>query len=91
MKIEGLETGSRVCCASFKFVLSGFGPGFCDWIYEQGFWRATWIQGICEDLFREGSEFKQNMELGQKLTQIRIGILRERTDALPSAPGKSAS
>jgi hypothetical protein len=31
------------------------------------------------------------MELVQGLTQIRIGTLRERSYALPSAPGKSAS
>jgi hypothetical protein len=47
--------------------------------------------GIFGDLFREGSGFKQNMKLGHGSTQIRIGILRERTDALPSAPEKSAS
>jgi hypothetical protein len=47
--------------------------------------------GTCVDLFRESSRFKQKMELVQGSTQIRIGTLRERTDALPSAPDKSAS
>jgi hypothetical protein len=58
---------------------------------SKGFWRITWIQGIFEDLFWEGSRFKQKMELISESTQIRIGTLRKGTDALPSAPKRSAS
>jgi hypothetical protein len=46
--------------------------------------------GTYVDLFWESSRFKQKMELVQGSTQIRIGTLRERTDELPSAPGKLA-
>jgi hypothetical protein len=42
------------------------------------------------DLFPKSFELKQKVELVQILIQTQINTVGERTDALPSAPGKSA-
>jgi hypothetical protein len=42
------------------------------------------------DLFPESFELKQKAELVQISIQTQIDIVEERTDALPSAPGKLA-
>jgi hypothetical protein len=91
MVIEGsrLDLGfaSRVWSSRSEALTWGFAIEFM----SEGFWSATWIQETRVDLFRESSGFKRKIKLVQGSTQIWIGTLRERTDALPSAPGKSAS
>jgi hypothetical protein len=42
------------------------------------------------DLFPESFELKQKAELVQISMQTQIDTVRERTDALPSGPSKSA-
>jgi hypothetical protein len=42
------------------------------------------------DLFPESFELKQKAELVQISIQTKIDTIGERTDALPSAPGKLA-
>jgi hypothetical protein len=42
------------------------------------------------DLFPESFELKQKAELVQISIQTQIDTIGERTDVLPSAPGKSA-
>jgi hypothetical protein len=83
--------GSRLDLGFALQVLSSR-PEALIWVLSlQGFWSTIWIRGTCVDLFQESSRLKQKIELVQGSTQIRIGTLRERTDVLPSAPGKSAS
>jgi hypothetical protein len=41
------------------------------------------------DLFSESFEYKKKTELVQISIQMRIYAIRERADALPSAPGES--
>jgi hypothetical protein len=48
------------------------------------------VQRTSLDLFPESFELKQKAELVQISIQTHIDIVGERSDALPSAPGKSA-
>jgi hypothetical protein len=45
----------------------------------------------CHICFWESSGFKRRIKPVKRSTQIRIGIVREGTDALPSALGELAS
>jgi hypothetical protein len=55
-----------------------------------GFGALLEVQRTPLDLFPESFELKQKVELVQILIQTQIDTVGERTDALPSAPGKSA-
>jgi hypothetical protein len=48
------------------------------------------VQRTSLDLFPESFELKQKAELFQISIQTQIDTVGERTDVLPSAPGKSA-
>jgi hypothetical protein len=54
-----------------------------------GFGALLELQRTPLDLFPERFELKQKVELVQISIQTQINTVGERTNALPSAPGKS--
>jgi hypothetical protein len=55
-------------------------------VYEQRVLENNLDTGNLEDLFQEGSRFKQKNGIDLRIDSDPIGTLRKRTDALPSAP-----
>jgi hypothetical protein len=87
---QGFEIGSRVRFTNLKLVLRGLNFGCASGFMGGGSRALIEVWRTPLDLFPESLELKQKAELVQISIQTQIDTVGERTDALPSAPGKSA-
>jgi hypothetical protein len=87
---QGLEIGSRVRFVNLKLTLWGLNFGCASGFMSGGSGALLEVQRTPLDLFSESFELKQKAELVQISIQSQIDTVGERTDKLPSAPGKSA-
>jgi hypothetical protein len=87
---QGFEIGSRVHFTNLKLVLRGLNFGCASGFMGGGSRALLEVWRTPLDLFPESLELKQKAELVQILIQTQIDTVGERTDALPSAPSKSA-
>jgi hypothetical protein len=86
---QGLEIGSRVHFVNLKLTLWGLRFGCASGFMGGGFGALLELRRTPLDLFPERFELKQKVELVQISIQTQINTVGERTNALPSAPGKS--
>jgi hypothetical protein len=87
---QGLKIGSRVHFTNLKLTFWGLNFGWTSGFMGGGSGALLKVQRTPLDLFPESFELKQKAELVQISIQTQIDTVGERTDALPSAPGKSA-